>query len=283
MSVRHVRPAHPAGLRNPGRTKQIGTDRRQHIRTDGAAGTRQIWPAETAFQCFVKKPSSLFYVSLHGFIFLTAPTEHSLHAWTDLRPVLPDLVSVLPDLQIRRQPRPRHLSRPCQTPERLLFRYPITSPDSEGNFHFGSAIHLRGQNAVQMHRRPVGVEGGRKKCPPSTRIGTLHARMPFGQRRWIAELPVPADMEIRMICANRRPQRADNKNLEAICSAKPALRRPVWPIIRNILHPGRHKNSDQGAAFFQSRFSINILNSHNAPKSLRKRRLGSIRFQKTAS
>ena len=72
MSVRHVRPAHPVGLRNPGRTKQIGTDRRQHIQTDGAAGTRQSWPAETAFQCFIKKPSSLFYVSLHGFIFFNS-------------------------------------------------------------------------------------------------------------------------------------------------------------------------------------------------------------------
>ena len=70
--------------------------------------------------------------------------------------------------------------------------------------------------------------------------------------------------------------------MRAICFAKSALRRPVWPIIRNILHPGRHKNSDQGAAFFQSRFSINILNSHNAPKSLRKRRLGSNRFQKNS-
>ena len=207
--------------------------------------------------------------------FLTAPAEHSLHAWTDLRPVLPDL-------QIRRQPRPRHLSRPCQTPERLLFRYPITSPDSEGNFHFGSAIHLRGQNAVQMHRGPVNVEGGRKKCPPSTRIGPLHARMPFGQRRWIAERPVPADMEIRMICANRRSQQRTAKNLGAICFAKSALRRPVWPIIRNILHPGRHKNTDMGAPSFRNILSINILNSHNAPKSLRKRRLGSIRFQKNS-
>ena len=146
--------------------------------------------------------------------FLTAPAEHSLRAWTDLRPVPADLVSVLPDLQIRRQPRPRHLSRPGQTPEWLLFRSSITSPGSEGNFHFGSAIHLRGQNAVQMHRRPVGVEGGRKKCPPSTRIGTLHARMPFGQRRWIAERLVPADLEIRMICANRRSQQRTTKTWE---------------------------------------------------------------------
>jgi len=200
-----IRPAHPAGLRNPGRTKtsQSGLTAR---------------PARDKVGQWKPYSNALLRNLLHFFMFLcmdlsflTAPAEHSLHAWTDLRPVLPDLVSVLPDLQIRRQPQPRHLSRPCQTPERLLFRYPITSPDSEGNFLFGSAIHLRGQNAVQMHRRPVGVEGGRKKCPPSTRIGPLHARMPFGPRRWIAELPVPADMEIRMICANRRPQRRTTK------------------------------------------------------------------------
>ena len=177
------------------------------VRTDVAAGTRQSWPVETIFQCFIKKPSSLFMFLCMDLSFLTAPAEHSLHAWTDLRPVLPDL-------QIRRQPRSRHLSRPCQTPEWLLFRSSITSPGSEGNFHFGSAIHLRGQNAVQMHRGPVNVEGGRKKCPPSTRIGPLHARMPFGQRRWIAERPVPADLEIRMICANRRSQQRTTKTWE---------------------------------------------------------------------
>ena len=75
---------------------------------------------------------------------------------------------------------------------------------------------------------------------------------------------------------------ADNKNLRAICFAKSALRRPVWPIIRNILHPGRHKNTDMGAPSFRNILSINILNSHNAPKSLRKRRLGSNRFQKNS-
>ena len=68
----------------------------------------------------------------------------------------------------------------------------------------------------------------------------------------------------------------------AKCFAKSALRRPVWPIIRNILHPGRHKNTDMGAPSFRNILSINILNSHNAPKSLRKRRLGSNRFQKNS-
>lgn len=208
-AFRHVCPACQACASC--RTPESRTDKTKSERTDGSTSGRTARPARDKFGQRKPHSNALLRNLLHFFTFLcmdlsflTAPAEHSLHAWTDLRPVLPDL-------QIRRQPRPRHLSRPCQTPERLLFRYPITSPDSEGNFHFGSEIHLRGQNAVQMHRRPVGVEGGRKKCPPSTRIGTLHARMPFGPRRWIAERPVPADLEIRMICANRRPQRRTTK------------------------------------------------------------------------
>ena len=192
-------------------------------RTDGSTSGQTERPARDKFGQRKPHSNALLRNLLHFFTFLcmdlsflTAPAEHSLHAWTDLRPVLPDL-------QIRRQPRSRHLSRPGQTPEWLLFRSSITSPGSEGNFHFGSAIHLRGQNAVQMHRRPVGVEGGRKKCPPSTRIGPLHARMPFGPRRWIAERPVPADLEIRMICANRRSSSGQQElGSEMFCETGPA-------------------------------------------------------------
>ena len=57
------------------------------------------------------------------------------------------------------------------------------------------------------------------------------------------------------------------KNLGAICFAKSALHGPVWPIIRNILLPSRHKNTDLGAPSFQNRLSINLFYSHNAPKS----------------
>ena len=63
---------------------------------------------------------------------------------------------------------------------------------------FGSAIHLRRQNAVQVHRRSAGVEGGRKMCPPSTLVGPLHARMSFGPPRWIAELRNSAGAEKSM-------------------------------------------------------------------------------------
>ena len=57
------------------------------------------------------------------------------------------------------------------------------------------------------------------------------------------------------------------KDLGAICFEKSALHGPVWPIIRNILLPSRHKSTDLGVQSFQNRLSINLLNSCNAPKS----------------
>lgn len=43
-----------------------------------------------------------------------------------------------------------------------------------------------------------------------------------------------------------------DKYLGAISFAKSALQGPVWPIIRNILLPSRHKNTDLGAIYFQN-------------------------------
>ena len=57
------------------------------------------------------------------------------------------------------------------------------------------------------------------------------------------------------------------ENLRAASFAKSVLRQPVWPIIRNILLPSRHKNTDMGAPSFKNWLSINLLCSHNAPKS----------------
>ena len=61
---------------------------------------------------------------------------------------------------------------------------------------------------------------------------------------------------------------ADDKNLGAICFAKSALQRPVWPIIQNIILPSRHKNTDLRALSFSNRLSIKLLNSHDAPRSV---------------
>ena len=80
-------------------------------------------------------------------------------------------------------------------------------------------------------------------------------------------------------CSKRRSPRR-TENLGAICFGKPALRRPVWPIIRNIMLPSPHKTTDLGAPSLQNCLSIKSLNSHNTPKSLQERRLESIRFQK---
>ena len=74
-----------------------------------------------------------------------------------------------------------------------------------------SAIYLSAATCPQVPGGQVSVDGGRKRCPPSTPIGLSRPCKPSAPRRWIAELPVPADMEIRMICANRRPQRRTTK------------------------------------------------------------------------
>ena len=61
---------------------------------------------------------------------------------------------------------------------------------------------------------------------------------------------------------------ADDKNLGAICFAKSALQRPVWPIIWNIMLPSRHKDTDLRVLSFSNRLSIKLLNSHDAPRSV---------------
>ena len=125
-------------------------------RTDGSTSGRTARPARDKFGQRKPHSNALLRNLLHFFMFLcmdlsflTAPAEHSLHAWTESQHRncrhRSGRACNLPDLQIRRQPRSRHLSRPCQTPEWLLFRSSISSPGSEGNFHFGSAIHLRGK------------------------------------------------------------------------------------------------------------------------------------------
>ena len=73
-------------------------------------------------------------------------------------------------------------------------------------------------------------------------------------------------------CSKRRSPRR-TENLGAICFGKPALRRPVWPIIRNILLPSPHKTTDLGAPFLQNRLAIKLLNAHITPKSSHKYRL----------
>ena len=54
----------------------------------------------------------------------------------------------------------------------------------------------------------------------------------------------------------------------AIGSAKSTLRRSVRPIIRNILLPSRHKNTDLGALSFQNELSIRLLSLAMLPNRL---------------
>ena len=50
--------------------------------------------------------------------------------------------------------------------------------------------------------------------------------------------------------------------------AKSVLQRTVWPIVRNILLPSRHKNTDLGAVPFQNELSIKLLSLAMLPNRL---------------
>ena len=80
-------------------------------------------------------------------------------------------------------------------------------------FHFlhgaacfpSSAIHPRGHDGVRMRGRPVGVEGGKKKCPPLT------TRCPGGPseagyvRGWISKIPLFALTGLPGTCTSSSP------------------------------------------------------------------------------
>ena len=54
----------------------------------------------------------------------------------------------------------------------------------------------------------------------------------------------------------------------AIGFVKSALQRPVWPIVRSLLLPSRHKNTDLGALSFQNELSIKLLSLAMLPNRL---------------
>ncbi len=121
------------------------------------------------------------------------------------------------------------------------------------------------------------------------------------RRSWQRRKPSPQDSHKPQVSGGQttweryvlenRPCSGLYGRLSGTYCSQVAIRPPAWErhpfrtdcqstFQTRTMLPNRHKNTDLGAPSLRNCLSIKSLNSHNTPKSLQERRLGSIRFQK---